>query len=199
MPKQVDHTLRRAEIAEIAAKIIAELGLEKATIREVAKRSGFSKSIVENYFESKEELIHCALEWANQKFNVRVEQAVSKKSGLAAVRARMESILPTTNEKKEEWRIRLQFWCMASLDKELQKKQEHRYTLSRQYFLKDLQAAKKNGELAPNIIVADEASKLTHMVSGLSVATLNSPHYFNERRVNETINKYIRDLKPHIK
>lgn len=196
MPKQVNHVLRRAEVAQIAAEIIAELGLEKATVREVAKRSGFSKSIVENYFESKEELIHSALDWANQKFNARVEQAVAGKNGLAAIRARMESILPTTDEEKSEWRIRLQFWCMASLEKELQKKQAHRYTLSRGYFLKDLQAAKKMEELAPNIIVTHEASKLTHMVSGLSIATLHSPHYFNQRRVYDTINKYIRDLRP---
>ena len=50
MPRIVDHAERRAAIARSAALAIAELGLEQATMREIAARSGVSKGIVAHYF-----------------------------------------------------------------------------------------------------------------------------------------------------
>ncbi len=122
-------------------------------------------------------------------------KAVAGKKGLSAIRAQMESIVPISNEQKQEWRIRLQFWCMASLDKDLQKEQSHRYRHSKERFQLYLQESKELGELKKNITVDTEANKMTHMIAGLSVATLHSPHYFNKPRLLDTIDDYISDLR----
>jgi len=72
MPKIVDPIARRNEISAIAAKLIAQGGLEAATIREIAHSSGYSKGVIEHYFENKEEIISGALAWANACFQQRV-------------------------------------------------------------------------------------------------------------------------------
>ncbi len=72
MPKIVDHEQRRKDIAKIAAKLISESGIEKLTARKIAELSGFSRSVVENYFENKQELVQISLDWANEKFGRRV-------------------------------------------------------------------------------------------------------------------------------
>ena len=89
MPKIVDHEKRRAEIAETAANLIARGGLESATVREIANASGYSKGIVEHYFDGKSELISAALAWANEQYFERADVATKGKRGLAALRARL--------------------------------------------------------------------------------------------------------------
>ena len=57
MPKIVDHEQRRAEIAEALWRVVARQGLEGATIRAVAAEAGWSRGIVEHYFDNKDELL----------------------------------------------------------------------------------------------------------------------------------------------
>ena len=57
MPKIVDHEARRSAISTAAAGLIAARGMEAATIREIARVSGYSKGVVEHYFVDKEEAV----------------------------------------------------------------------------------------------------------------------------------------------
>ncbi|ETK37701.1 hypothetical protein MPTA5024_02400 [Microbispora sp. ATCC PTA-5024] len=49
---------RRAQLVECAIDAIAELGLPKASLAEVAKRAGVTKTTILYHFASREELIH---------------------------------------------------------------------------------------------------------------------------------------------
>ena len=68
MPKIVDHDQRREFIARVSAEIIAEQGLDQATIREIAQRTGFSKGVIEHYFDDKDHIIDMAIDWINERF-----------------------------------------------------------------------------------------------------------------------------------
>jgi TetR/AcrR family transcriptional repressor of bet genes len=58
MPRQVDHQLRRTEIAYAVWAVIAEEGLDAVSLRRVAAAAGISLGRVQHYFGSKEELLH---------------------------------------------------------------------------------------------------------------------------------------------
>lgn len=49
---------RRAQLVECAIDAIAELGLPKASLAEVAKRAGVTKTTIFYHFENRDELIH---------------------------------------------------------------------------------------------------------------------------------------------
>ena len=89
MPKIVDHDERREFIARVCAEVIAEHGLEQATLREIAARSGVSKGIVEHYFANKDDVIAAALEWVNQRYLRREQRNTAGKHGLDALAARL--------------------------------------------------------------------------------------------------------------
>lgn len=61
-PKQRRSTETRDAIVEAAARVFAELGLEKATIAKIATVAGVSPGSMYQYFESKESLIVAILE-----------------------------------------------------------------------------------------------------------------------------------------
>ncbi len=68
--------------------------MEAATIREIARRSGYSKGVIEHFFDGKDELISGALDWINSGYERRVEKYAVGSSGLQALRKRIEVTLP---------------------------------------------------------------------------------------------------------
>jgi TetR/AcrR family transcriptional regulator, fatty acid metabolism regulator protein len=52
---------RRAQLIECAIETIADLGFAQASVAQIAKRAGISKSVVTYYFSTKEELIRQVL------------------------------------------------------------------------------------------------------------------------------------------
>ncbi|MGH3177968.1 MAG: TetR/AcrR family transcriptional regulator, partial [Streptosporangiaceae bacterium] len=52
MPKVVDHAARRAELVDAAWRVIAEEGLEAATMRRIAEAAGCTTGRVTHYFDS---------------------------------------------------------------------------------------------------------------------------------------------------
>lgn len=178
MPRIVDHQQRRALIAQASADIIAEHGLEQATMREIAARAGVSKGIVEHYFANKEDVIGAALEWANQRYRERESRHVGGRQGIEALRARLRCALPLTTESRREWRIRLRFWSLAAFEPQVQAEQRVRLMSSRALFAEDIRQAVARGELPAALDCARAAEQLMHMVAGVSCnALLDAAHY----------------------
>ena len=53
---------RKAQLIECAIETIARLGYAQASLTQIAKRAGISKSVITYYFSSKEELIEQVVE-----------------------------------------------------------------------------------------------------------------------------------------
>ena len=88
MPKIVDHDERRERIVEIVAEMLATVGAEKTTIREIARQSGYSRGFIEHYFHNKEELITKTIRWINERSLARADAALEgKTSGSGPARA----------------------------------------------------------------------------------------------------------------
>ena len=173
MPKIVDHTARRWEISEVVAGLIAAGGLEAATMREIARGSGYSKGVVEHYFENKEELTSAALAWVNLCYESRVTEATECLSGLAALRQRVQATLPLSAKIRDEWKVRLVFWSMAAIDPVLRRQQEKRLNSAVEHFRADIEAAITNGEIAEVGDVESAARHLLNMTTGISTAALH--------------------------
>lgn len=187
MPKVVDHEQRRAEIAQTAVELIAEGGLEAATVREIAKRSGYSKGIVEHYFDGKEELIAAALAWANARYYERADTATRGKKGLAALRARLGATVPNSASLRDEWKVRLVFWSIAAIDPVLQKRQAARTRDAIAHFAQDLEDARQGREIAARGSLQPAAKQVLFAATGLSCAILHNPGAYTKRVVEREI------------
>jgi AcrR family transcriptional regulator len=195
LPKIVNHEERREFIARVSADIIADQGLEQATIREIALRTGFSKGVIEHYFDDKEHIIDMALNWVNERYMVRERKLTEGKAGLAALHARLTGALPLTKESVQEWKIRLRFWSIAAVQNDLHSLQSRRLTLTRQRYEQDLQEAKELGELHTEIDNTHAADLLIHFVSGVSCNALIAPTYYSKRYMKELIDTVIDDVR----
>lgn len=76
MPKRVDHTERRTEIAEALLRVAARRGLHAVGMRDVAAEAGVSLRLVQYYFETKEKLLLFGLQRLADRFGERVAARV---------------------------------------------------------------------------------------------------------------------------
>lgn len=182
MPKIVDHDERRERIVEIVAEMLATVGAEKTTIREIARQSGYSRGFIEHYFHDKEELITKTIRWINERSLKRVNEALDGKTGLAALRLFNELTLPITPEVRNEWKIRMQFWGMAAVSDEHRREQSKRIHVSEKIIIGYLEQAQKNGELEKGIDLEPLAHSMLHRLYGLGCNAILRPSYFTRQR-----------------
>ena len=174
MPKVVDHAARRAQISGITADLIAGGGIEAATIREIARASGYSKGVIEHYFDGKNELLTGALEWVNERYEERVADATAQLTGLAALKARLTATLPLDQAARKEWQVRVVFWGMAAINRELGKQQARRFGRAVKFFAGDIEAAVAACEMAPVEDIPQVARRLVNRTTGICIASLHN-------------------------
>jgi TetR/AcrR family transcriptional regulator, transcriptional repressor of bet genes len=67
MPKIVDHHRRREDLALLTLKVISAVGIENATLREIARHGGLSLGRLTHYFGSKDDLLAFAFRWLTEE------------------------------------------------------------------------------------------------------------------------------------
>ena len=199
MPKKVDHEQRRTVIATAAAQCIAELGMQGTTMRAIAQSSGFSKGIVEHYFTDKDEVISAALAQMNARYLAREEHLTAGLSGLSALRARLHCILPLDKASREEWKIRLCFWSVATSDKTHGRAQSKRLSLTRKRYQKDLIQAVELREIPQNSDLGQVAEELSLFMAGVACGALLEPRYYSARYLRRLIDRTLDHLTRELK
>ncbi len=76
---------RRALVLDAARAVFEEHGLEGASIREIARRAGYTPGAIYSYFESKEAIYGALLGESLDRLNQAVQQARAADAGAAAV------------------------------------------------------------------------------------------------------------------
>ena len=78
MGRNSKSTIRRREIMESCYQVIAEKGLEGATLKQIGKEMGVSPRLLMHYFASKEEMILALVDFMVQKMDKTYFQATRK-------------------------------------------------------------------------------------------------------------------------
>lgn len=177
MPKRVDHTERRTEIAEALVRVAGRRGLHAVGMRDVAGEAGVSLRLVQYYFETKEKLLLFGLEHLATRFGERVA-ARARAAGdgpgpRAAVEALLTAALPTDEESRTFHHLYTSYAILSVTDR----------TLAAQPFIKNpdaaqsaltalLRQAQEGGMLQPGVDPELEASGLLAMSAGLGTGVL---------------------------
>ena len=170
MPKIVDHDERRLELVDATWRIIARLGIEGATMREIALEAGFANGALKPYFPTKDTLLEFAFGHVFNRTNQRVARVTEGKSGLQALRAFCLEVLPLDEELINEARIVIPFWQKAINDP--QKAEIHQQSMEewlaaiRRY----LAEARDAGDVRAAVDDATLASQLLNMLLGAQIA-----------------------------
>lgn len=168
MPLIVDRKERREMVTAIAFDLVAEIGIEALTFKQVAAAAGYSTAIVSNYFHNKSELLFKVYEVANVRARTRLETAFE--AGLPLVDC-FETILPISAESQKNWRVWLAFWGRVHLDPLYAEERSRAARDSLALYRKML--AFRHGEAVQDLDMA--AHRLLAVVAGTSLEACFDP------------------------
>jgi AcrR family transcriptional regulator len=106
---------RRSELAAVAYQVVAEGGIDRVSLRTVARRVGATTGLLSHHFVDRRDLIGAALEHAVATMLARVGAVADDAHPVDLLAA----VLPTDEETIEVWRFSLSVRTAALFDEDL--------------------------------------------------------------------------------
>jgi TetR/AcrR family transcriptional repressor of bet genes len=109
MPKIVDHEERRRAIASAAVDAIATNGLSAVKLTDIGRMAGVTTGSIAHYFADKDAVLAAALEEVCTRLFIEIGTPHSPPTLRDIADA-----LPTSDEKRKEWKVWLAYWGRAT-------------------------------------------------------------------------------------
>jgi AcrR family transcriptional regulator len=191
MPKIVDHDQRRVELVNATWRIIARLGMEGATMREIAAEAGFANGALKPYFPTKDDLLTFAFGHVFDQTNRRMDAMTADIAGLEALRAFCHEILPLDEERISEARIVIPFWQKALTDPAKTRLHEESMAQWQEAIGRFLEQARKAGEISARTRNDHVAGFLMTFVLGAQITAALSPATHAPEQLIEQLDAYL--------
>ncbi|PYI65055.1 TetR family transcriptional regulator [Arthrobacter livingstonensis] len=191
MPRLVDHAERRSSIIETTWQVIADRGIENASMRDIARECGYAApGILAHYFPNKTALLLASYELICQRTNERIAESTVGKRGLTALRSLCMEIIPAEDLTTVEAKVAVSFWQRAQSDEALRR--VGRDALSHWHAeimgcLAEAQTDTPTGRPADPDLFTDE---LLNTMMGLHITAMLDPYAMSgsrQRRLIETM------------
>ncbi|MCE7008122.1 TetR family transcriptional regulator C-terminal domain-containing protein [Kibdelosporangium philippinense] len=171
----VEPDIRRAQILDATAKLIARKGFHHVRVADIAKACGTSTGTIHYHFPTKNDALNAALTYYADRFHRRIETEFRDATSPAdKIRRLIEIQLPATDEDADEWSIWIQTWNEAILDPAQRPGQREIYTRWRQVVV----------DCLGSDLLAD---RFTSMVDGLAIQVLAQTTEMTVDRMREIL------------
>ncbi|APX01400.1 MULTISPECIES: TetR/AcrR family transcriptional regulator [Arthrobacter] len=176
MPRLVDHQERRRSIIETTWRLIAEQGIENASMRDIARECGYAApGVLAHYFPSKDALLLASYELICERTNERITAGTEGRRGLAALRGLCMEIIPADPLTVVEARVAVSFWQRAQTEDSLRAVGRDALLHWRDLMLGFLAEAEHDGECPPLADPDTVVDELLNIMMGLHVTSMLDP------------------------
>ena len=180
MPKEVDHDERREELLEAVWHVIARDGMERATIRAIAKETGWSSGVLAHYFADKEEIIGSALRLMYERIAARWEVKLAGLSGIRALHELVLDNLPLDDERELETKVFMNYWSREIRNRAARHDRRDPKLIDR--LIQLAREGQDAGEIRSDEAPEDIAERLLGFIDGFSLHALLDPDRLTRER-----------------
>ncbi len=181
VPRTVDHTQRRAQLADAVVAVAAREGLHAVTIRAVAAEAGVSLRFVQYYFPTKTELLAGTLNHletlSHRRWNHRLAGLPDPPPARALIEAFCAEALPTDDASRAFHLVGTSYAVLAMTDPDLA---QHPFVAGidrlEHQLAQALSRAQTRGEIPGDLDVTAEAIRLVMLTHGLGTSVLIGQH-----------------------
>ena len=192
----LDPDVRRAQILDATARLIARKGFHNVRVADIAAECGTSTGTVHYHFPAKDDALRAALAYYADRFHRQLEAAfATADSTMEKLRRLIEVQLPASDEDVDEWSIWMQAWNEAILDPAQRPGQRVIYTRWRQVVVDLIRACQDEG-IGTSADTDALADRFTSMVDGLAIQVLVQT---TEMSVSRMRGLLLDAFEPHIR
>jgi TetR/AcrR family transcriptional repressor of bet genes len=120
MPKIVDHSQRRDEIALVACRVVAAHGFDRASMVRIAREAGYTTGMLAHYFDGKQDIIIAALRLILRRIDERLSRPAQGAARPDLLELLLEA-LPIDAHRHIECAFWITFWGQVTADKRLKR------------------------------------------------------------------------------
>ncbi|MEM9002861.1 MAG: TetR/AcrR family transcriptional regulator [Cyanobacteria bacterium P01_F01_bin.86] len=190
--KQAD---RRSQVASAAIKLIAQQGLQGASLRAIAHELGCTTGVLTHYFCNKDELLLFLLEVVMERLGEKMVAAAQAIEGIDRLKVMMLSVLPTTDELSQIWRVWLAFVGYMPGHEGLMRAHQMLYQQFKEFMKTELMALGKAGAITPGLDLEFEAAAWIAVMDGIGVNMLAAPQPYSAQELETLVNRHVQALR----
>ncbi|WP_327188349.1 TetR/AcrR family transcriptional regulator [Streptomyces xinghaiensis] len=172
MPKLVDHERRRAELLAATWRVVRARGVEGTTTRAIADEAGCSLSVLAHFLGGKDDILVAAQTAVYQRIVTRAFGLGGDLSGLAALRAALDAVLPLDEERTADAHVNVAFAGAALSSPRLAAARRDSHREIRELLRVCLREAREGGELRPGVEDDDVIDDFIIFVEGSTLLSL---------------------------
>jgi AcrR family transcriptional regulator len=167
VPRSVEESVRRRDVAEAVWRVVRREGLEGASVRAVAGEAGLSMGSLRHYFPSQSDLHAFAMRLVTDRIRARVEALPATPDPRRWAMGVLEQMIPVDADRRAESEVWLAFSARALVDPELCALRDEGWDLLREVCHNLVRRFADAG--APHLDLDVEAARLHALVDGLLV------------------------------
>jgi AcrR family transcriptional regulator len=195
MPKLVDHEQRRAELARAVWTVIRRDGLERASVRNVAREAGLSMGSLRHYFATQSELLCFAMQLVGDRARARIGALEPAADARRAAEQVLHELVPLDDERRAESEVWLAFTGRALVDPQQRAIYELIHDQLNGACTRAIEALVGAGLTAEGLDVALEASRLHALLDGLALHAVVRPARVPPLQIKAVIARHLDSLQ----
>ncbi|KHF27849.1 HTH-type transcriptional regulator BetI [Paenibacillus sp. P1XP2] len=194
MPKIVDHEKQREKVAEATWRVIQKMGLDQASVRNIADEAGLSVGSMRHYFSTHSELLFYAMKMVSDRVGKRIANIDFSGDHLTDIPLLVDEILPTDEEKRLEMEVWFAFVVKSLSDKDLA-----RYRLEvddglRSIFIEIMDGLAAKNLAAPDLDAELEIERFYALIDGLAIHAVLRPEKMPADLMRRTVYRHLQSL-----
>jgi AcrR family transcriptional regulator len=173
---------QRERTLAVAAGVLARKGFDRARLRDVAEAAGVSIGLLQNYFETRDDMLEQAFSWTCDELIRRWrEHAASASDPWERLAVLMQELMnePDPRAHSVTW---VEFCSSASRYRQLRPPVARVYETWRQILVEAVEEGVSLGIFEPTMPVIDVADGINAAVDGLHMAMAAGNEFMNEDR-----------------
>ena len=181
---------RRIEVSEAVWKVIVREGLDRTSIRAIARELDCTTGVVTHYFRDKQELILFALDRVTEKLQQGMQKVAEQPVSVDRLVEMLCAFLPLDNKRQEILKVWVAFLGYAVGRESLMLEHQASAGELREVIMQELKALQSAKKIRQDIDVGVEANSLLALVNGIALDSLIQKKCLNSKQQKMVIQRY---------
>jgi AcrR family transcriptional regulator len=195
MPKLVDPDQRRSELAQAVWTVIRRDGLQRASVRNVAREAGLSMGSLRHSFASQSELLCFAMRLVGDRARARVAALEPAADPRRHAEQLLAELVPLDDERRAESEVWLAFTGHALVDPAQRAIHQRIHDQLNGACATAITILADAGLTAEGLDVALEASRLHALLDGLALHAVMRPERVSPSLITAVIARHLDTLE----
>lgn len=191
MPKIVDHEARRKEIADATWRVIRRDGLEKASVRNIAREADMSVGSIRHYFEDQTDLFSFSMKLVSERVEERILGLTLTGDPRSDIEKLVWELVPVDDERRAEAQVWLSFTGRAITDPNIRALGQEVHDSIAKVFRKIMVQMEGDHRLKEGIDPELEIVRFQALADGLAVHGVTRPEKVTSSRIKKVISYHL--------